>query len=45
MGLSRTEIIAALTAERALNLQGAPFEVLEAGWENDLIVLSLKRKR
>lgn len=42
MGLSRTEIIAALTAERALNLQGAPFEVLEAGWENDLIVLSLK---
>lgn len=43
MGLSRTEIIEALTAERGLSLQGAPFEVLEAGWEEDLIVLSVKR--
>lgn len=43
MGLSRTEIIEALTSERALNLQGAPFEVLEAGWEEDLILLSVKR--
>lgn len=43
MGLSRTEIIEALTLERGLSLQGAPFEVLEAGWEADLIVLSVRR--
>jgi len=42
MALTRADIINALTAERAINMQGAPFEVLSAEWEEDLIVLAVK---
>lgn len=42
MALTRAEIVDALTAERVVNMQGAPFEVLSAEWEQDLIVLAVK---
>jgi hypothetical protein len=42
MALTRASIVDALTAERAISMQGAPFEVLDADWEENLIVLSVK---
>lgn len=42
MALTRESIINALSDERALNLKGAPFEVLGAGWEDAYILLSVK---
>lgn len=42
MGLTRERIIEALTSERALTLQGAPFTVLGAEWADEFIVLSMK---
>lgn len=42
MGLTRERIIEALTSERALTLQGAPFAVLGAEWADEFIVLSMK---
>lgn len=42
MALTRERIVSALSEERALNLKGAPFEVLNASWEDAYILLSVK---
>ena len=42
MALTREKIVSALGEERSLNLKGAPFEVLNAGWEDAFILLSVK---
>ncbi|MEG8052856.1 AAA domain-containing protein [Sphingomonas aerolata] len=42
MGFTRERIIEALTSERALTLQGAPFTVMGAEWADEFIVLSMK---
>ena len=42
MALTRESIVNALSEERALNLKGAPFEVLNANWEDAYILLSVK---
>lgn len=42
MALTREKIVNALSEERSLNLKGAPFEVLNAGWADAYILLSVK---
>ena len=42
MALTREKIVEALGEERSLNLKGALFEVLAAGWEDSFIVMSVK---
>ncbi|SNS38949.1 AAA domain-containing protein [Sphingopyxis indica] len=42
MALTRQDIVDALASERAINLQGAPFEVGTAEWEADLIILPVR---
>ena len=45
MGLTRDKIVDALASERALNLQGAAFEILGAEWDDAYIALSVKPAR
>lgn len=42
MALTREKILNALSEESSLNLKGAPFNVLNAGWEDSIIVLNVK---
>lgn len=42
MGLTPDRIVEALSEERALNLKGAPFEVVGSSWEDGYIILSVK---
>jgi len=42
VGLTRERIIEALTSERALTLQGAPFTILGAEWADEFITMSMK---
>lgn len=42
MALTRDSIVNALADERAINLKGAPFDVVDARWEDSFILLSVK---